>query len=401
MNMPELPSVEEYVARVNRLQASMKEAELDGALLFQRVDVLYFSGTGQNAALFIPSSGSSLLMVRQSYERVQKERVAGKITQFRRMKDISRILKDYGIYNLARLGLELDVLPVLEFQKLKHSLDVREFLNISPLVLNLRMIKSPIEIELMKQAAKVVRIGHERALEILETYGAGIREIELSAEVEAAMRREGHDGPIHLRRWTQETFYGHILSGPSGALPSYVASPTGGQGTSIAVPQGAGNRKIKKNEPILVDIVGAYQGYYTDASRTYVIGQLPTKMLDAYQLTFQILKQAIKHIRPGTLSNEIYQLALAMAKEGDYEQGFMGCTNERAPFLGHGIGMELDEPPVLSRRSDIQLQKNMTLAIEPKIAIPKVGVVGVEDTFHLTDTGLKSTTQWENFLDVI
>jgi len=401
MNMPELPSVEEYEARVKQLQATMKEIELDGALLFQRVDVLYFSGTGQNAALFIPSSGNPLLMVRQSYERVQKEGIAGRITQFRRMKDISRILKDYGNYNLARLGLELDVLPVLEFQKLKRSLEVHEFLNISPLVLNLRMIKSPTEVELMKQAARVVRIGHERAYEILETNGAGIREIELAAEVEATMRREGHDGIIHLRRWNQENFFGHILSGPNGALPSYVASPTGGQGTSIAVPQGAGNRKIKKNEPILVDIVGAYQGYYTDASRTYVIGQLPNTLFDAYQLTFQILKQAIKLIRPGTLSNEVFKSALAMAKEGGYEQGFMGCTNDRAPFLGHGIGMELDEPPVLSKRSEIRLRKNMTLAIEPKIAFPKVGVVGVEDTLHLTETGLKSLTQWENFLDVI
>ena len=401
MNMPELPSVEEYEARIKRLQATMKETELDGALLFQRVDVLYFSGTEQNASLFIPSSGIPLLMVRQSYERVQKERVAGQIIQFRRMKDISRILKDHGICDLARLGLELDVLPILEFQKLKHSLEVQEFLNISPLVLNLRMIKSPTEVELMKQAARVVRIGHERACEILETNGAGIREIELAAEVEAAMRREGHDGLIHLRHWNQENFFGHILSGPNGALPSYVASPTGGQGTSIAVPQGAGNRKIKQNEPILVDIVGAYQGYYTDASRTYVIGQLPNTLLDAYKLTFQILKQAIKHIRPGTLSNEVFQLALAIAKEGGYEQGFMGCTDDRAPFLGHGIGMELDEPPVLSIRSEIRLQKNMTLAIEPKIAFPNVGVVGVEDTLHLTETGLKSLTQWEHFLDVV
>lgn len=401
MNMPKLPSVEEYEARIKQLQATMKENELDGALLFQRVDVLYFSGTGQNASLFIPSSGTPLLMVRQSYERVQKERVAGQIIQFRRMKDISRIIKDHGICDLARLGLELDVLPILEFQKVKHSLEVQEFLNISPLVLNLRMIKSPTEVELMKQSARVVRIGHERACEILETFGAGIREIELAAEVEAAMRKEGHDGLIRLRRWNQENFFGHILSGPNGALPSYVASPTGGQGTSIAVPQGAGNRKIKKNEPILVDIVGAYQGYYTDASRTYVIGQLPNTLLDAYKLTFQILKQTIKLIRPGTLSNEVFKSALAMAKEGGYEQGFMGCTNDRAPFLGHGIGMELDEPPVLSKRSEIRLQKNMTLAIEPKIAFQKVGVVGVEDTLHLTETGLKSLTQWENFLDVI
>ncbi|MFQ6123527.1 MAG: M24 family metallopeptidase [Candidatus Heimdallarchaeota archaeon] len=401
MTRPELPSVEEYEARAKQLQATMKETELDGALLFQRVDVLYFSGTGQNAALFIPSTGTPLLMVRQSYERVQKERVAGRITRFRRIRDLSRILKDFGICDLARVGLELDVLPVLEYQKLKRSLDVREFLNISPLVLNLRMIKSPTEVKLMKQAARVVKMGHERAREILETDGVGIREIELAAEVEAAMRREGHDGLIHLRRWNQENFYGHILSGPNGALPSYVASPTGGQGTSIAVPQGAGNRKIQRNEPILVDIVGAYQGYYTDASRTYVIGQLHNSLLNAYQLTLQILKQAIKHIRIGTLSREVYQLALTMAREGGYEQGFMGCTNDRAPFLGHGIGMELDELPVLSKRSDTRLQKNMTLAIEPKIAIPKVGVVGVEDAYQLTDTGLKSLTQWENFLDIV
>jgi len=401
MNMPELPPVEEYEARVKRLQAALKETNLDGALLFQRVDVCYFSGTGQNAALFVSPTGTPLLMVRQSFERVQKERVTGRITRFRRMRDLSRILKDHGIYDLTRIGLELDILPALEFQKVESSLKVQEVRNISPLVLKIRMIKSPIELKLMQQAAWVVRMGHERALEVLETHGAGIREIELAAEVEAAMRRAGHDGIIHMRRWDQESFYGHILSGPNGALPSYATSPTGGQGTSIAVPQGAGHRKIKRNDPILVDILGAYQGYYIDASRTYVIGQLPPPVLDAYEVTFQILKQVIKYVRPQTLAKQVYELALEMAREGGYEQGFMGCTDERAPFVGHGVGMEVDEPPVLSRRNEIQLKKGMTLAIEPKIAFPQHGVVGVEDTLHLTETGLKSLTEWENFLDVV
>jgi len=402
MDNPKLPSLDEYNKRIERLQTNLREMRLDGAILFQRVDVCYFSGTAQNAALFIPPIGQPLLMAKQSFTRLQQEQFLGSLIRIRRTRDIADVLKKHDIrFEGSALGLELDVLPVLEFQKLKRSLKVQKFQDISPLILQLRMTKSPIEIDLMKQAAQIVRIGHERASEVLMTKGMGIREIELAAEVEAAMRYVGHEGIIHVRRWDQETFYGHVISGPNGALPSYVASPTGGKGISIVVPQGAGSRKIKKNEPVLVDIVGAFHGYYIDASRTYVIGNLPDPLPDAYECTSQILSQVIKYNCLGSPAKELYRLALDIVQEFGYEKGFMGCTEDRALFVGHGVGMELAEPPTLSGRNETLLQEGMTLAIEPKIAFPNVGVVGLEDTLHLTRTGLNSLTKWQHFLDIL
>ena len=116
----------------------------------------------------------------------------------------------------------------------------------------------------------------------------GLTEIELAGIIEARARKLGHQGFVRMRLWGNEMFYGHLMSGPAAAVSSYMASPTGGAGINPAVSQGAGSRRIKRHEPILLDYVFAHRGYLSDHTRIFAIGEISDELMQAHAAMLDI-----------------------------------------------------------------------------------------------------------------
>lgn len=213
----------------------------------------------------------------------------------------------------------------------------------------------------------------------------GMSEIELAGKVEAVMRSLGHQGTLHFRRFNHELHFGHVMSGPDAAIPSFVASPTGGKGVSLLHPSGAGFKKIKQNEPLLVDYAGIYNGYIADETRIFSIGKIPQDLEDAHIASLEIQKAIANELRPGRTGRELFNLSEAKGLLLGYENQLGGPPGNKCGFVGHGVGLEIDDYPILGP-VDHQIRANMTIAVEPKMIYPEIGVVGIEDTF-LTTTG--------------
>lgn len=369
---------EEIAARVSNLQKEMTSQNLDGVMILQQADKFYFSGTVQNGVIFIPLDGNPVFMVRKSLERAQEESELDAIVSFRSYSQIPGILNEHGFENLQKIGLELDVMPFTIFRKLQGVFSETDLVDASKLIRKIRMVKSDYEIKTMKKAGKILKSAMEAVPGLLHE---GMTEIELAAETEIILRKNGHQGIIRMRKWNQECFYGLILSGESGAISNYMDAPLGGMGPCPAAPRGASPKKIESNEPIIIDMVSAYNGYVVDCTRTFYLGKIEDKLSKALDISFQIQKAVVERFKSGANLKEIYDMAQTMAKNTGFGDYFMGFGKDKVKFLGHGVGLELDELPVIAEGHDFTLEENMTVAIEPKFLFPKVGAVGVENTW--------------------
>ncbi|UCE36295.1 MAG: aminopeptidase P family protein [Thermoplasmata archaeon] len=391
---PKTPK-EEIVKRVSRLQNEMTSENIDGVMILQQADKFYFSGTVQNGVIFIPVDGTPIFMVRKSLERAQEESELDNIVPFKSYSQIPGIIKEHGFTSLSKIGLELDVMPVAIFRKLEGTFSGTEIIDASKSIRKIRMVKSEYEIKTMKKAGKILKGAMEEVPNLL---AEGKSEIELAAETEIILRKKGHQGIIRMRKWNQECFYGLILSGESGAISNYMDAPLGGMGPCPAAPRGASPKKIKKKEPIIIDMVSAYNGYVVDCTRTFYIGELDQKLLKALDLSLQIQEAVIQEFKSNVNLREIYDMAQKMASDAGFGDYFMGFGNSKVRFLGHGVGLELDELPVIAEGFDFTLEENMTVAIEPKFLFPKVGAVGVENTWASKKGRPEKITEMEDVL---
>ena len=204
-----------------------------------------------------------------------------------------------------------------------------------------------------------------------------------------------------MRLWGSVMFYGHLLSGPTGAVPSYLSSPTGGTGASPAIAQGPSFKTIQRHEPVMVDYFFAYNGYLSDHTRIYSLGALPQELLEAHAAMLEVQQMIKKVAQPGVASGEIYDQALAKTRELGYEDHFMGAGGERVRFVGHGIGLEVDEFPFLAAGQKLELKAGMTIALEPKLIFPGKGVVGIENTHVVTEEGLEQFGKYPDDVIII
>jgi len=384
--------------RVEKLKRELDENNIDAALIVQRADLFYFAGTVQEAHLCIPVDGDPILMVFKSLDRAIAESPLSRIAPLNSPKDIIDILSQYGYALPQTIGLELDVLPTNLYFNYQRLFAEAKLIDISNFIRRVRTIKSPYEIEMIHRAA---RLSDQVAARVPGLLREGMTELELAGLVEAEARKLGHQGIVRMRLWGSEMFYGHLLAGPSGAVPSFLASPTGGTGAYPAVAQGPGFRPIRRHEPVLVDYVFALNGYYSDHARIFSIGDLPDKLMAAHRAMLDVQALVKKEARPGVKSGDIYNLALERATELGYAENFMGVGEKRIRFVGHGVGVELDEYPFLAAGQYLELQENMTLALEPKLIFPEKGVVGIENTHVVTEKGLEQFGQFQDEITVI
>jgi Xaa-Pro aminopeptidase len=388
--------MDERSARRQRLQQRMAAQGIDGVIVTQNVDLYYFAGSMQTGYLFIPAEGEPVYFVRRSVTRALEEAFV-KVEELGSMRSLGAKLAEAYPALFRRdggapvvLAAEYDVLPVQQFQRLEGALPGVRWVDGSMLIRELRMVKSEAEIAAIRESARVIDIAFEEAIRALKP---GMTEVELVASVEAVIRQYGHMGFIRVRGYNQEMVTGMVGAGAAAAMPTYFDGPAGGQGLGPASPQSSGRRPIGMNEPVLIDIGCCIDGYVIDQTRTAVIGELPADLQQAYELAESILRDTEARLTPGTVCEELYAAALERAGAAGLGQHFMGYGRDQVKFLGHGIGLEIDELPVLAKGFRYPLEPGMVIAIEPKFTFPGRGVVGIENSYAITADGFEKLTR--------
>ncbi|MBW2296324.1 MAG: aminopeptidase P family protein [Deltaproteobacteria bacterium] len=378
-----IPS-DEIQQRLLNLQKRLRSNNLDGALIIQRVDLMYFAGTAQNGCMYVPAHGIPLLFIKRSHARAQKESPLKTVLRVHSIKAVPALIRDISGHLPAKLGLELDVMPVNQFKFIGSLFPGCSLADISPSILEIRMIKSDWDIARMEHTADMSAATFTYIREVLKE---GYTEMEFAGMFETFARRIGHGGKIRIRDYQTEGYPWHVLSGKSGSQPGVLDSPASGQGTSLAFPCGAGNKQLRAGEPIMVDFAAVRNGFHMDETRMFAIDAMPKKAMQACEDAIKIHDFILEKAEPGISSGELFQLARDRAGVLGCADSFLGPHGSKVRFIGHGIGHELIEPPIIARGKKDVLMPGMTIALEPKLVVKNEFTAGIESVFAVTATG--------------
>jgi Xaa-Pro aminopeptidase len=376
--------------RYRKLQSEMAGAGLDAVIMVQNADLFYFTGTAQAGNLYVPASGRPLYLVRRDYLRARMESALAEVLPAPSLNAIPGLVSDHGHTPPKRLGLELDVLPVNLYLKYRALYPDAELVDASPLIRRVRMVKSHYEIHIMQDAGNQADKVYKKAAEYIRE---GICEVELAAELERFSRLEGHQGYVRMRAFNGEVGGFQVLSGPDAAAPAASNTPLGGMGLTPAFGHGASYNRIRRGEPIVVDCASCFDGYLVDQTRVFALGSVSDRMRRGYEDMLRIEELMMEMAEVGGSWGGIYHACLDLAREMGYADNFMGTPGSQVPFIGHGLGVEIDEYPFIARGFETEtLQVGMAFAFEPKLVFPGEGAVGIENSFYLSEQGLKRLT---------
>jgi Xaa-Pro dipeptidase len=385
----ELTPSEEIRTRTKALQNKMQEKGIDLALILQNADLFYFTGTLQRGYLCIPQEGEPVFFVQKYYDRAIRESPLQCI-KVKGMKALPDLLRDHGITG-KQVGLELDVIPVSLFNRIRDLFGNWEVLDISPEIKEIRSIKSAFEIEQIKQSGTIIDLVFSSVGNHLRE---GMSELELDGILFSIGRAAGHQGLIRMRGFNQEMMNAYVLSGANACTTSFGDTPLCGLGATHAIAQGSSSKKIKRNEPIVIDYGGGHNGYVTDETRTFVIGKLKDHLKRAFQVARSIIDAVESSAKPGDMATSIYERAKEIAAQEGLDPYFMGHGEGQVAFVGHGIGLEVNEWPIIGRGFRRPLEPGMVFAFEPKFVFPGEGAVGIETDYIVGEDGVERVTHF-------
>ncbi|HON84419.1 MAG TPA: Xaa-Pro peptidase family protein [Syntrophorhabdaceae bacterium] len=387
LSVGELTPKEELEKRIINLKKKMEARGIDLSLIIQNVDLFYFAGTVQKGALIVPVDGEPMLFVERNADRVRYETPFDFIP-IKRERDIRDILNERGIKGTT-LGMEFDVVPVALFERWRDILKIGNVVDISNEIKDLRLIKSPFEIEQIKKSGEVTSFVLGRAKDVIRE---GMTELEIDAILGAEGRKKGHQGFLRMRGLNQEMMNIYITHERSCTIPSSGDVPIAGVGITHAIAQGASMNVIRRGIPILLDYGGGYNGYITDETRAYVIGNIDEFFRKPYDIAREIVETTMDFAKEGINGKEVYERAHSIVKKADLDDHFMGHGKGKVGFIGHGLGLEINELPVITPRHSIILQEGMVFAFEPKFIFPGRGAIGIEVDFIVRKDCLERVT---------
>jgi Xaa-Pro aminopeptidase len=380
-----------YENRINMLQDKIQEEQLSAALLFYSRDILYYTGTAQPSYLVVLPE-DYVLFVRSGFEFAVNDAFIPKekIREERKLENVYRSLFSKSGMD-KRIGTELDILPADQFFKYQKAFHGYEFVNLSPVILEQRKKKDVSEIAGIKKACEAIHMGHNA---VLETLKEGITELELAAAVENAHRLAGHEGIFFIRQPDFFMSRGPISSGPNLFKISGVVYTITGVGLSPSVPAGPSRRSISTGDLVIVDIPTLVDGYHADQTRTYILGKASEKTEILYSQLKKIADYLMQAIKPGLKCREIYQMAIEKSKDLKVADAFLNFGKGRKGLMiGHGIGLELNEPPILSWYDDSEVSDGHVVALDMHMMDENAGVVKLEDIILITDNGNERLTK--------
>lgn len=372
----------ELMSRLHTLQQHLKAQEIDLAVLNVNSDLYYYSGSVEPLYLIVPADGQPLLMARKAIQRIRDEVSHIKLEPFVGTKDLVRITTEYGYSGARKIGMTLDATAYATVQRWRQLFNEAELVDLSWDIRVLRMVKSEAEIAIQAKAGAIMA----GVPDLVKTsFKPGMTELQLSAILENYFRLRHHGVVVRCRREEIQMGFGVCSSGVNTLAGAKFDGICAGVGISTAVPYGANEDLIQRGVPILLDYAFNLEGYHMDQTRMFSWGEPVPEVRRAYEAMLQVEERIMALLKPGRLWTEIYDEALKLAVELGYEKEFMGLGTEKVRFVGHGIGLELDEPPFLAPKNDYPLKAGMVIAVEPKVALPEIGVVGIEDTLVVRD----------------
>jgi Xaa-Pro dipeptidase len=383
----ELTPKEELLHRIAGLRRSMAEAGVDFCIILQNVDMFYFTGTVQKGLLVVPVDRDPIFFVEKSVERARLETplVVTPIENDKAIKEILRrkkIIKGTG-------GMELDVVPVSVFERFKRIIGFETFVDAAPLIKALREIKSPFELEQVRKSGEIMRHVFAKAKRVITE---GTRELDIDAALIAEGRKRGHQGFLRMRGFNLEMTTITVTSGYTGALPSPSDVAVGGMGVTPAVPLGSSLKSVEKGIPVCIDYGGGYNGYVTDETYVFVIGAMKKIFKKPYEVSREIIEDAAAYGREGVDAAQLFNRAAKLARKAHLDAYFMGFGEGQVSFVGHGLGLEINELPVITPRHHTILREGMVFAFEPKFALPGKGAIGIEVDFIVRKDRLERVT---------
>lgn len=385
----------EVTTRIGRLRRHLEEqcSAASGLLVFSRLSLYYFSGSWANGMLWIPREGEPVLLCRKGVERSQLDSPLNRIVEFKSYSQISGIVRECG----SPLGDEVAVemsglswnLGELLRSKLQDVLLVPGDLAIS----RTRAVKTAWELNKLRLAG----FRHDQALNdtLPDMIHPGMTEREISLAVWDAFYRHGHQGQMRMQNPGEEVFLGHVAVGDSGNYPGPFNGPLGLRGSHPSLPfMGYAGKVWTRSEPLALDCGFCLEGYHTDKTQIYWADEavVPEEADRAQDFCVQIQEHLASRMVPGAIPDELYRECVKIALENGLAEGFMGLGRNKVGFLGHGIGLAIDEWPVIAPGFTDPLEENMVMALEPKIGIPGLGMVGTENTFVVTPQGAECLT---------
>jgi len=383
---------------IEKIRKEMHLAGAEALLITSNANMYYAIGQIVMGYLYIPLEGFPMLFVRRpvglaevglapnKYEETQHTAL---LHYVRKPEQITEIMSEHGISLPNSIMIEGDTLSHNEWLRYEAILKPAKVINGTPAIQQARSIKTETEIELIRRSGQLHANVYRK---IPELYRHGMTDLELSIEIERALRLAGNLGIFRVFGQSMEIFMGSILAGDNANEPSPYDFAMGGKGLHPSIPVGANNTTLSNGMSVMVDMCGNFTGYITDMTRIYSIGKLAEKAYRAHQVALEIEDTIAQMMRPGTVCEDIYNRSLEIAKSYGLDDCFMG-RRQQARFVGHGVGIEINELPTLSARSRMELKPGMVLAVEPKFVIEGTGAVGIENTFVITQTGNEKLTQ--------
>lgn len=395
-------SKQELFGRINNLYNTVKNYDGDWDYIFitDKINQYYFTGTIQDAMFVLKNDGSYFCFVRRSFERAKIEcpLQPENICPMASYKDIADIIPK----NTRKIYMETEVMPYAALERIGKYFDVsKSFIApIDRIIQKIRAVKSPYELSCMEESGRQHKILFENIIPAL--LREGMSEAELTGKIYEKMVGLGYHGVTRFGRIQTEMIIGQLGFGDNSIYPTNFDGPGGMRGMCAAVPIiGDRNRLLKKGDLVFSDVGYGYNGYHTDRTQVYMFGANPPDEAAAYHKEcMRIQKKIAELLKPGGIPSEIYN-AVTEELNAEFLSGFMGTKDAQVKFLGHGVGLQIDEYPVIANKFNEPLIENMTIAVEPKRSIKNFGMVGVEDTYVVTKDGGRCITGGEKEIIVV
>lgn len=375
--------VSELESRQRELANRLAREGHEAALIQTPIDLYYYAGGRQNGSLLISANGEARFFVRRSLSRAIYESGGSdsphSVEKFPRM---STFTEDIGCK------------PSMQFGELPHGFATRfaskigATMDCTQIIHSQREVKSAWELQMMSDAADI----QMAMFEAVETVGGeGVSEIELVAAAEAVSRAAGFGGNVQMRRFPFQCDRGVIVAGRAGGVPSFFDSAIGGTGPHPMSSMGSGFTKIKPNEPVLVDLVHVHRGYVVDTTRMYVAGKLSSLWEERLEDLLAVKEEVVDVLDQGLSCSDAWKKGYQLASELGHADNLMGMSPDQSKFLGHSVGLQLDETPVVAEGFDSPLPIGGVMAIEPKV-VHEDGSIGSEDTWVRDEEGMRPIT---------
>ncbi len=375
--------VDDLKIKWKNIQREMNEKGYDACLLTIGVNLFYVSGQIYNGYFYLPASGKPLFFVKRP-NGLEGEGVY----TIRKPEQMLDYFSDLGLEKPRSLLLEADELSYSDYVRLQTLFSPEKTGNATALLRGLRRIKTPWEIEQFRISAQI----HTKTYAgIPACFRPGMTDLEFQYEIEHLMRQNGSFGLFRVFGTNMDIFMGSILAGDNAEAPSPFDFALGGAGMDPSCPLGANGTPLKEGMSVMVDMAGNYTAYTSDMTRVFSVGKLTDLAYKAHRVSIDIQRELEQKAKPGFPAADVYRVAEAIVEKEKLEPYFMG-TKQQAKFVGHGIGLQINELPVFTPRSKDALAEGMLFALEPKFVIPGVGAVGVENSYLVTANGVENLT---------